>query len=76
MEVDDVVTQMGCLQTQDKEELVNQMLRLVGTNIDYNTAVFYLEMNQWNVQASIVPVNYSTVRRLYFETPVLKLFLC
>ena len=59
MEVDDVVTQMGCLQTQDKEELVNQMLRLVGTNINYNTAVFYLEMNQWNVQASIVPVNYS-----------------
>ena len=53
MEVDDVVSQMGCLQTQDREELVNQMLRLVGTNINYNTAMFYLEMNQWNVQAAV-----------------------
>ena len=57
MEVDDVVSQMeaqmGCLQTQDREELVNQMLRLVGTNINYTTATFYLEMNQWNVQAAV-----------------------
>jgi len=53
MEVDDVVSQMGCLQTQDREELVNQMLRLVGTSINYNTAMFYLEMNQWNVQAAV-----------------------
>jgi len=44
---------MGCLQTQDREELVNQMLRLVGTNINYTTATFYLEMNQWNVQAAV-----------------------
>jgi len=48
-----VVSQMGCLQTQDREELVNQMLRLVGTRINYNTAMFYLEMNQWNVQAAV-----------------------
>lgn len=53
MEVDDVVSQLGCLQTQDREELVNQMLRLVGTNINYQSAVFYLEMNQWNVQAAV-----------------------
>jgi len=53
MEVDDVVSQMGCLQTQDREELVNQMLRLVGASINYNTAMFYLEMNQWNVQAAV-----------------------
>lgn len=53
MEVDDVVSQMGCLQTHDREELVNQMLRLVGARINYNTAMFYLEMNQWNVQAAV-----------------------
>lgn len=53
MEVDDVVSQMGCLQTQDRDELVNQMLRLVGTTIDYSAASFYLEMNQWNVQAAV-----------------------
>ena len=48
-----MVSQLGCLQTQDREELVNQMLRLVGTNINYQSAVFYLEMNQWNVQAAV-----------------------
>ena len=48
-----MVSQMGCLQTQDREELVNQMLRLVGTNINYQSAMFYLEMNQWNVQAAV-----------------------
>ena len=53
MEVDDVVSQLGCLQTQDREELVNQMLRLVGASINYNTAMFYLDMNQWNVQAAV-----------------------
>ena len=53
MEVDEVLAQFGCMQTQDKEELVNQMLRLVGTNINYTTARFYLEMNQWNVQAAV-----------------------
>ena len=53
MEVDEVLAQFGCMQTQDREELVNQMLRLVGTNINYTTARFYLEMNQWNVQAAV-----------------------
>ena len=53
MEVDEVLAQFGCMQTQDKEELVNQMLRLVGTNMNYTTARFYLEMNQWNVQAAV-----------------------
>ena len=48
-----MLAQFGCMQTQDKEELVNQMLRLVGTNINYTTARFYLEMNQWNVQAAV-----------------------
>jgi len=53
MEVDEVVSQLGSLQTNDQEELVNQMMRLVGANINFTSARFYLEMNQWNVQAAV-----------------------
>lgn len=53
MEVDEVVTQFGSMQTNDQEELVTQMMRLVGTNINLSAARFYLEMNQWNVQAAV-----------------------
>jgi len=48
-----VVSQLGSLQTNDQEELVNQMMRLVGANINFTSARFYLEMNQWNVQAAV-----------------------
>lgn len=53
MEVDEVVSQLGSLQTTDQEELVSQMMRLVGANINFTSARFYLEMNQWNVQAAV-----------------------
>lgn len=53
MEVDEVVSQFGSLQTHDQEDLVNQMMRLVGANVNMSAARFYLEMNQWNVQAAV-----------------------
>jgi len=53
MEVDEVVSQFGSMQTNDQEELVNQMMRLVGANVNITAARFYLEMNQWNVQAAV-----------------------
>jgi len=53
MEVDEVVSQFGCRHTQDQEELVTQMMRLVGANVNMSAARFYLEMNQWNVQAAV-----------------------
>ena len=53
MEVDEVVSQFGCMQTHDQDDLVNQMLRLVGANMNMSAARFYLEMNQWNVQAAV-----------------------
>jgi len=52
MEVDEVVSQLGCLQTNDQDELVSQLMRLAPT-LSFNTAKFYLEMNQWNVQAAV-----------------------
>jgi len=53
MEVDEVVSQFGSMQTNDQEDLVNQMMRLVGANVNISAARFYLEMNQWNVQAAV-----------------------
>jgi len=53
MEVDDVVSQFGCMQTHDQEDLLGEMMRLVGTNVNISAARFYLEMNQWNVQAAV-----------------------
>jgi len=57
MEVDDVDTglleQFGCMQTLDHDDLISQMMRLVDANINISSAKFYLEMNQWNVQAAV-----------------------
>jgi len=57
MEVDELDTglleQFGCMQTLDHDDLIGQMMRLVGANINISTAKFYLEMNQWNVQSAV-----------------------
>ena len=45
----------GCMQTYDHDDLICQMLRLIGDSkmTDVATAKFYLEMNMWNVQAAV-----------------------
>jgi len=48
-----LLEQFGCMQTGDHDDLVTQMMRLVGANINITAAKFYLEMNQWNVQAAV-----------------------
>jgi len=57
MEVDEVesglLEQFSSMQTKDRDDLVKQMVRLVGHNINSAAARFYLEMNQWNVQSAI-----------------------
>jgi len=57
MEVDEVevglLNQFSNMQTLDHDELVKQMVRLVGSSISQPAAQFYLEMNQWNVQAAV-----------------------
>ena len=51
-EVDlDLVRTFDQMQTLDKDDLVGQMLRLVGgSGLTAEAATFYLEMNAWNVQ--------------------------
>lgn len=55
MEVDEVglLNQFSNMQTLDHEDLIKQMVRLVGSTISQPAAQFYLEMNQWNVQAAV-----------------------
>lgn len=58
MEVDNdvesgLLEKFGCMQTLDQEDLVNQMIRLIGDKVNVSVARFYLEMNQWNVQAAV-----------------------
>ena len=49
-----LLEQLGSLQTLDHDDLVSQMLRLVGgSGITAENAKFYLEMNGWNVQAAV-----------------------
>lgn len=39
--------------TTDKDELVKQLQKLLGQNVNYLTAAFFLDMNNWNLQAAV-----------------------
>ena len=63
------MSQFGCMQTHDQDDLVNQMLRLVGANMNMSAARFYLEMNQWNVQAAVC--SYFDLESANFNLPTM-----
>lgn len=71
MEVDELeggfLQQFSNMQTIDREDLVKQMLKLVGANLNSSSARFYLEMNQWNVQAAIC--SYFDLERMDSAIP-------
>ncbi|XP_014253637.1 uncharacterized protein C6orf106 homolog [Cimex lectularius] len=48
-----LLQQFSCLGTTDKEELIQQFQVLVGNNLSPSTAKFYLDMNNWNLQAAV-----------------------
>nr|CAG4645788.1 EOG090X0CQ9 [Lynceus sp. MCZ IZ 141354] len=56
MEVDDtdqkLLQQFSCMGTTDHEVLATQFRKLVG-DVDDSTAAFFLDMNNWNLQAAI-----------------------
>lgn len=39
--------QFSCMGTTDKDELVQQLQKLLGSQLNYSTAVFFLDMNNW-----------------------------
>lgn len=50
-----LLQQFSCMGTTDKDELVQQLQKLLGspTHLNYSTAAFFLDMNNWNLQAAI-----------------------
>ncbi|CAG9818298.1 unnamed protein product [Phaedon cochleariae] len=45
--------QFSCMGTTDKDELVRQLQKLLGSHLNYSTATFFLDMNNWNLQAAV-----------------------
>ncbi|XP_059617415.1 protein ILRUN [Phlebotomus argentipes] len=43
----------SCLGTTDHEELINQLQQIIGQQISYTTAKFFLDMNNWNLHAAV-----------------------
>jgi len=58
MDVDDsleqsLLQQFSCLGTTDKDELIKELQKLAGDKINASTASFFLDMNNWNLQAAV-----------------------
>lgn len=65
-----LIHQFSCLGTTDKDDLVKQLQKLLaGSQLNETTAAFFLDMNNWNLQAAIC--SYFD-----FESPVQNKFPC
>lgn len=42
-----LLQQFSCMGTTDKDELVQQLQKLLGSQLNYSTAAFFLDMNNW-----------------------------
>lgn len=42
-----LLQQFSCMGTTDHDELVQQLQKLLGPQLNYSTAVFFLDMNNW-----------------------------
>lgn len=42
-----LLQQFSCMGTNDKEELVKELQRVLGSHLNYTTAAFFLDMNNW-----------------------------
>ncbi|EZA51714.1 uncharacterized protein C6orf106 homolog [Ooceraea biroi] len=65
--------QFSCLGTTDKDDLVKQLQKLLaGSHLNEATAAFFLDMNNWNLQAAICSyIDFESP----FKTPCMTL-LC
>uniref|UniRef100_A0A6M2DIG0 Nbr1 FW domain-containing protein n=1 Tax=Xenopsylla cheopis TaxID=163159 RepID=A0A6M2DIG0_XENCH len=48
-----LLQQFSCLGTTDHDELVSQLQKILGNNLNETTARFFLDMSNWNLQAAI-----------------------
>lgn len=42
-----LLQQFSCMGTTDKDELIQQLQKFLGSQLNYNTAAFFLDMNNW-----------------------------
>lgn len=42
-----LLQQFSCLGTTDRDELIKQLQRLLGSSLNWETAAFFLDMNNW-----------------------------
>lgn len=42
-----LLQQFSCMGTSDKEELVSQLQKVIGPQLNYSSAAFFLDMNNW-----------------------------
>lgn len=54
-----LLQQFSCLGTTDKEELVRQLQKFLGSQLNESTASFFLDMNNWLVQSNIYMHTYT-----------------
>lgn len=65
-----LIHQFSCLGTTDRDDLVKQLQKLLaGSQLNETTAEFFLDMNNWNLQAAIC--SYFD-----FESPIQNKFPC
>ena len=64
----DLLQKFSCMNTTDKDVLIEQLKRLLGEHITDESAVFWLDMNNWLVVATLG-------QHMLFSTFTLFLFL-
>lgn len=42
-----LLQQFSCMGTTDREDLIKELQRFVGNQLNYTSAAFFLDMNNW-----------------------------
>lgn len=42
-----LLQQFSCMGTTDRDELIQQLQKVLGSHLNYSTAAFFLDMNNW-----------------------------
>lgn len=50
LDMETLLQQFNCMGTTDKDELIQQLQKLLGSHMNYNTAEFFLDMNNWYIR--------------------------
>jgi len=48
-----LLQQFSCMGTTDRDELIAQLQKVLGAQLNSSTAAFFLDMNNWNLQGAI-----------------------